>query len=382
MNEVFTKLDQAHRTGGSDALLTAAEQHLRGQQRYHELFEILKMKARQQLGLPLLHNEGSDSLGEEDLRLIEDKLLETCRDVGLSLLRAGQIQDGWLYLRHLADNKLVLAEMANIEVNEENLDQVLGVLLHEGLDTRRGYELVLEHYGTCNAITTMQSTLYGRGKHERQAAGRLLVAHVHAELVENVRAHIEREEPDAPQHNRLVDLIAGRDWLCAEGAYHIDTSHLSSTVQIAEELAEPSSLELALDLTRYGQNLDPNLQYAGDPPFEDIYPSHEKFFAAQLGQDVDDALAFFRQRAAATDAHQEGTQAIEVYIDLLARTGRPEEALEATTALIPAGIQSTGRAPSLYELSEQLGSFTRFQEICRDRSDLIGYVLSLHDSKT
>lgn len=382
MNDVFAELDQAHRAGGTGALLTTAEQHLRGQQRYHELFEILKMKARQQLGLPLLHNESSDSLSEEDQRRLEDKLLETCRDVGLSLLRAGQIQDGWLYLRHLADHKLVLAEMAKVEVNEENLDQVLAVLLHEGLDTRRGYELVLEHYGTCNAITTMQSTLYGRGKHERQAAGRLLVEHVHAELVENVRGHIEREETNAPQHSRLGELIAGRDWLFAGGAYHIDTSHLSSTVQIAEELAEPSSLELALDLTRYGKKLDPELQYAGDPPFEDIYPSHEKFFAAQLGQDVDDALAFFQERAAATDAHQEGAHAIEVYIDLLARTGRTEEAIEATTAMIPTGIQTTGRAPSLYELSEQLGSFTRFQEICRDRSDLLGYVLSLHESKT
>ncbi len=377
MNAVFPQLDEALHSGGVAAVLTAAEQHLRQQKQYHELFEVLKMQSRQALGLPLTYHD-TDALSESDQRALEDALLAACKDVGLALLRAGQIQDSWLYLRHLADNKLILKEMENIQVNEENLDQVLGLLLHEGLDTLRGFQLVLEHYGTCNSITTMQSTLYGRSKPERQAAGRLLLEHVHAEVLENVKSHVEREENALPDQNRLAEIIADRDWMFADGAYHIDTSHLSSTVQIAGELNDPSSLELALDLTSYGQKLNSDLQYAGDPPFEEIYPSYGKFFAAQLGHNVEDAVAFFRERANSADTHQEGTQAVEVYIDLLARIGRAEEAIEATIALIPEGIQTTGRAPSLYDLSEQLGNFTRFQEICRDRSDLLGYVLSLN----
>jgi hypothetical protein len=273
---------------------------------------------------------------------------------------------------------MVLSELENIEVNEDNLDQLLGLLLHEGLDIERGYRLVLEHYGTCNAITTLQSTLYGRSQAERAAAGRLLVAHVHAELMENIRSHIEREEEvPPPDTSRLTDLIADRDYLFADGCYHLDTSHLSSTVQIAVELTDQPSLELAVDLTEYGRRLGDGLQYPGDPPFEDNFPSHQQLFEAQLGRHVEEALSYFRGRAEATDARHDGTYAIEVYIDLLARLGRLEAAIEATVELIPAGIQTTGRAPSIFELSTRLNNFDRFQQLCRDRVDLLGYLLSI-----
>jgi hypothetical protein len=171
--------------------------------------------------------------------------------------------------------------------------------------------------------------------------------------------------------------MSGRDFLFADGAYHIDTSHLSSTMQIASELTDKASLELALDLARYGEQLDEGLQYAGDPPFEDLYPATAKFLAAQLDENVDEALSHFRERAEATDAHQEGTFAIEAYVDLLARVGKPAEALKATVDLIPQGIQTTGRAPSFYDLSEQMNDFTRYRELCKDRDDMLGYIISL-----
>ena len=171
--------------------------------------------------------------------------------------------------------------------------------------------------------------------------------------------------------------MATRDYLFADGAYHIDTSHLSSTIQIATELADEESLELALDMAKYGERLDEGLRYPGDPPFEDLYLSTAKFFAAQLGQDVDAAIQFFEKRAKETDAHQEGTFAIETYIDLLSRVGKPGEALRATVELIPQGIQTTGRAPSFYDLSEQMKDFDRYRELCAERNDLLGYVIAL-----
>ena len=119
--------------------------------------------------------------------------------------------------------------------------------------------MVLGNYGTCNAITTMQQTMYGRPKEQRQATGRLLVAHVHNELLENVKAHVQREEEQSPSEDRLVPIMATRDYLFADGAYHIDTSHLSSTIQIATELADEESLELALDMAKYGERLDLSL---------------------------------------------------------------------------------------------------------------------------
>lgn len=376
MSDAFDQLQQAFSTGGIEATLAAAEQQLREQQRLHELFEVLKMKSRQQLGLPLLHQEDS-KLSETEQRAVEDGLLDACRDVGFALLRSGQIQESWMYLRHLGENDSILDELNKVEVSEDNVDQVIGLLLHEGLDSKRGYQLVLQHYGTCNAITTMQSTMYGRSKAERKATGELLVAHVHAELLENVKSHVEREEKQVPDTDRLAVLIADRDYLFADGAYHIDTSHLSSTVGVAGEIDDAAHLELALDLTAYGQRLDAALQYAGDPPFEETYPTHAKLLGAQLGQNVETSLDYFRERAEATDAHQEGTSTIETYIDLLARIGRPADAIEAAVKLIPAGTQTTGRGPSLYDLSEQLGDFKRYRELCSEREDLLGFVISL-----
>lgn len=378
--DIFEQLASDFQTGGVAAALDRAEAKLRNERRFHELFEVLKMKTRQQLGLPILYEE-SNQLSETQQRQLEDALLAACEDVGFSLMRAGQVQESWGYLKHLPDRDSVLAELNKIEVNEDNLEAIVGLLLYEGLDCDKGYALVLERYGTCNAITTMQNAMYGRSKSERQATGKRLVKHVHSELLESVKTHIEREEGTEPQASSLQELMKGRDFLFSDGSYHIDTSHLSSTVQIASELTDKTSLELALDLTHYGVKLHQELQYPSPPPFEETYPAHGKFFAAQLGQDVDKSVSYFRERAKATDAHQEGTSVIEIYIDLLARIGQPADAIEAHVQFIPPGIQVIGRAPTLYELSEQLGDFKRYQQLCREREDLLGYLVGLAPKK-
>ena len=377
MTDVFAQLDSSFQQGGLAAALDAAESAFRQQERFHELFEVLKMQSRLKLGLPLVHQDDDARLSESDQRALEDGLISACKDVGLKLLRANQVQDGWFYLRHLTDRGFILEELRRLDIDEDNLEQIIGILLHEGLDTEHGYRLVLQHYGTCNAITTIQSTLYGRSKRERQAAARLLVAHVHDEVLQNVKSHIDREEGSIPAENRLDRLIEKRDYLFQDGAYHIDTSHLSSTVQVSTELMDTESLELALDLTRYGRRLDPALQYASDPPFEETYVAHGKFFASQLGETAKEGIDFFRQRAEQTDAHQDGTFPIEVYIDLLARVGQLDKAIDASIELIPAGTQTTGRGPSLFELSEQLGDFSRYRAVCQQRSDPLGYLVSL-----
>lgn len=390
MSGIFEQLQADYQTGGMQAALDRAETTLRKQQRYHELFEVLKMQARHKLGQPVLHQDAV-SLSEAQQRQLEDSLLAACRDVGFCLLQAGQIQESWGYLKHLTDQDEIRQKILDIKVTEENVEAIIGLLLYEGLDCDRGFALVLEKYGTCNAITTMQNALYGRSRKDRCAAGQRLVAHVHRELLESVKAHIERQaaeggevktdnRKDAASECRLADLIQGRGFLFENGSYHIDTSHLSSTVQIAVELSDAESWELALDLTRYGEHLHADLQYPSHPPFEDTYPSHAKFFSALLGQDVDSSVSYFRDRAVQTDAHQEGTQVIETYVDLLARIGRPAEAMEALVELIPPGIQTTGRAPTLYDLSQQLGDFTRYRELCVERDDLLGYVVGLEQA--
>ncbi len=373
----FTKLKHVYSQLGIEGVLDRLATSLGDQKRYHELFEVLKMKLRRRLGLPLMYQDEGDELDGQQRRELEDGLLDACREVGTRLISEGKIRDGWMYLRPVGEKQAVLRLLEAQPVTEDNVEQFIEVLLHEGIDVQRGYQLVLDHYGTCNAITTIQSALYGRAKSDRSAAGKLLVRHVHRELLDNVQAHIQRQEGSVPTSRRLSELVEPRPWLFADGAYHLDTSHLSSTVQVAGELTDQESLELGFDLTAYGRRLDEQLQYAGDEPFVDLYPSYALYFGAQLGTDVEEAVAYFRDKAQAARPREEGTTAIEVYLDLLSRLGRIDEAIEATVALIPEGIQTTGRSPSLFDLCQSPEQYVRLQEICQQREDVLGYAVAL-----
>ena len=55
----------------------------------------------------------------------------------------------------------------------------------------------------------------------------------------------------------VLKLIEGRDWLFEDDGYHIDTSHLSSVVQMAVHLTPCDELRLARELCAYGKRLSP-----------------------------------------------------------------------------------------------------------------------------
>ena len=197
--------------------------------------------------------------------------------------------------------------LAKIEPNDENLQDLIEIGLHEGVAPALGYELVLKNYGTCNAITTFEGALTSRPRGDQQAAAGLLLRHLHHELLANVRADIARQEGSEPKQATLAELVADRDWLFADNNYHIDTTHLAATIRFARLLEDPADLALAYDLTEYGRRLSTQFQFAGDEPFADVYPSHGLFFAAQLGRQVDEALAYFRERAKNISVDEQGT---------------------------------------------------------------------------
>jgi hypothetical protein len=88
----------------------------------------------------------------------------------------------------------------------------------------------------------------------------LLVQTLHRELTSNLRAEIARQEGSQPKEQTakeqsIEQLVAERDWLFLEDAYHIDTSHLHSVVRFARVLQDADALRLAADLTEYGKRL-------------------------------------------------------------------------------------------------------------------------------
>jgi hypothetical protein len=136
-------------------------------------------------------------------------------------------------------------------------------------------------------------------------------------------------------------------------------------------------LRLALDLTHYGRCLSEQFQYAGDEPFVDIYPNHALYFQALLGENLDEALSYFLERAETVSRDEYGTAAAEVYVDLLARVGRHEEAIEASRRLLPPGTHTLGHAPSLLELSEIAEDYETLISLSREAEDLLGFATGL-----
>jgi hypothetical protein len=362
---------------GVEAVFDRVAAELAGEKKFHELFDVLLMRSRHQLGLPAILTTSLDDL-EEPLRArVEEAYLAACRDVGARLLDDGRLREAWMYLRPVGDKALVARALAKIEPNDDNVQDLIEIGLHEGMAPALGYRLVLKNYGTCNAITTFEGAVLGRPLPDQQAAAGLLLEHLHAELAANVRADIARQEGSEPKESTLAALAADRDWLFAENNYHTDTTHLAATVRFARLLEDGPHLEVAYDLTEYGRRLSAQFQFAGEEPFVDVYPAHRLFFGAQLGRHVDQALEHFHQRARQVDVAECGAGAAEVYVALLARLKRYDEAIRATIELIPPGARTSGFAPNLLALSRMSGDYEPLLDVCRQRGDLVGFTAGL-----
>ncbi len=360
--------------------LDAARQlvaHFEQTGQYHELFEALKMQLRLQLNLSAAQADRQEKFDEATELKLEQGLIEACRRVGELFLTEGKIREGWMYMRPVGDRELAAKALAAVEPNDENIDELLEVLLHEGVDIRRGYALALERLGTCNSITMFESTLAARPRADQQLAAGLLVEHVHRELLDNLRRDIAKREATEPNAASIEDLLQSRPDMLRDGAYHLDTSHLASTVRFARVLDDTNSLKLALDITAYGRQLHPQYQYPGEEPFLDLYPASAAFFRALLGQQVDAGIRYFMQKADAVDPAQFGTVAVEVLIDLMSRCGKHREAMAVYAKRLPAGTRTMGIAPTLLQLSQRIGDFEPMQSICQQRDDLLGYAAAI-----
>ncbi|HEY2418914.1 MAG TPA: hypothetical protein VGH84_13405 [Steroidobacteraceae bacterium] len=374
---MFDELDARLREQGMDAVFQHLCEQLKAEAKYHELFDALLMRSRHRLGLPAVLTTSLDDLGEPLRSRVEEAYLVACREVGELLLAAGRLREAWMYLRPTGDKGAMAAALAATEPSEENLQDLIEIGLHEGVAPARGYELVLKNYGTCNAISMFEGALLNRPLADQQAAAALLIDHLHTELVANVRADIARREGREPEAGTLAKLVEGRDWLFAENNYHVDTTHLASTIRFARVIEDKRLLDVAYDLTEYGRRLGEQFQFRSEEPFADLYRSHGQFFAAQLGRGVNEALAAFRAKAEASDPQEHGVGPAEVYIALLARVGRYDEAIEASARLLPAGQRTSGFAPAVYELARLGGHYERLAGVCRERGDVVGYAAAL-----
>jgi hypothetical protein len=383
----FDAIDAAVRDLGPQAALDRLAGDLEAAGDYRALLDALLLRARHELGLPLVAPASLAEVPEPARSRYEEKYVEAIRLVGSKYLAAGEIPTAWAYYRVIGESEPVARAIRDYRPDAdrdggdgERIGAIIEVAFNHGVDPRRGFELILEHYGTCSAITAFEG-LPPPDEAVRVACAERLIRHLHRELAANLRSDIAgRGQLLPPAGATIAETIDGRDWLFAEDSYHIDVSHLASVVRMSVLAADPEAIALAADLTEYGRRLSPRLQYEGVPPFERTFDDHGVYLRALLGRDVEAAIAHFRAKLGPPDRAPEAADPAvpaQTLVNLLVRLGRLDEAIEVSSQYLAGLPDAALFCPGVAQLCQRAGDPKRLLDIARDRRDLVNYTAAL-----
>lgn len=357
--DAFAQLEEELRRHGGEAALELLIRRFRLERNFPLLFRARTMQARVRCGLPPIETD-ADEIPPQQRAAYEAALQRAARETGELALEAGDISGAWPFFKALGETAPV-AEAIEHFGGEQNLDSVIEIAFQEGVNIRKGFELILEHRGICSALTWYPAI---RDEETRRKCLGLLVRTLYGELAESLRETITGVEEAPPGTDRVAELIAGRRWLFEGKSYYVDSTHLTALLRFTPELEDPGMLRMAAELADYGQALDPMYHFRGDPPFENPYVDCSFYLHALLGDDVESGVAHFRGKGG------RGSLAAEALVDLLMRLGRPKEALEAAIALLP-------DSPSVLQLCQMAGDFATLRAVARERRDLLGFAAAI-----
>ena len=235
------------------------------------------------------------------------------------MLADRNIPQAWPYFRAIGDTGPIIQALDTFDVadadtpeSQEALGATIQIAFQEGLHPRKGFELILRHYGLCRAITMFSAYPERDG---RQESLRLLVRSLHGQIVENLKHAISDVEGTLPESHSIAALIEGRDWLFENNAQHTDSSHIAPVLAFSAELDDKETLRLAVEIADYASRLGPLFQYSDDPPFERVYEDRGVYLRALLGEDVDRAIKHFDEKAAGSDPDRDGSRPAEVLVE-------------------------------------------------------------------
>jgi hypothetical protein len=377
----FEQIEQAVHGRGPEAGLDFLAEKFLASKQYPQLFEARLMKKRLELGLPLIQLGSLDSVPEAMRADYEKAMVAVAREVGALYLAEGDIPRAWSYLRAVGDAGPIAAALDQIQPADATED-IIGIAYQERVNPKRGFELVLEKYGICRAITAYESYPIPQG---RAASLERLVRTLHQELVASIRWAIEQREgpvvrpqdKDSPESGGLLELIAGRDWLFGQYDYYADPSHVASVLRFCLDCEDPAVLRRAVEMAEYSRHLNEQFQYKGEPPFENPCVDYGIFLRALLGENEDEAVAHFRQKMEAADPERTGTRPAEVLVELLARLGRFPEAIRISEERLAGVSTAYLTCPNTRELCQMAGDFAQLMETSRRQGDLLSFAAGL-----
>jgi hypothetical protein len=374
---LFDQLEQTVKTAGPAAAIDKLAVELKAKKDYGALFYTLLMKKRFELGVSPIATGSNTDLPAAKHSDFEEGIANAARTVGQLYLDDGKIPQAWGYFRMLGETAPVAAALDALTLDDTMDSQaIIDIAFHQGVLPGKGFDWVLQRFGICSAITVMS----GDGQYPpevRAECSKKLLRALHTELIERLRGEIQRVQNFAPSAKTVRELIEGRDWLFNDDFYHIDLSHLNAVVQMATQLESCEELQLAREMCAYGKKLSPRFRYQSEPPFEDQYADYDKYLAVLTGEDVEGGLAHFRGKAEASDPQADGTFPTEVFVNLLLRVGRDQEALEVVRRKIAPLGEVRLSCPNLVELCQQTKRFDVLAEAARAQGNAVNFVAGL-----
>lgn len=377
-NDLFSWIDEARRTGGADRTLEELVDRFKRDKQYGSVFNARLMKSRLDLGLPLTSHRAIADVPAHLQQRYQDAYLDAAREVGQLLLADGNIAGAWPYFRAVGNVKPVAQALETFNVDragsaddDEHFGQVIQIAFYEGVNPQKGFELALQHYGICRAITMFSAYPSKSGRDESL---RLLVRTLHAEIVENLKRTISAVEGTTPETDSIAQLLEGRAWLFDNNAQYTDSSHLAGLLRFTVDLEDETALRQAIEIAHYGSRLSPMFQYNDNPPFDRAYEDRGIYLRALIGKDVEHAIAHFEAKAASCDPEFDGTRPAEVLVELLCRLGRHRDAIRAFRQYLGNAVPDQLSCPTLPQLCEMAGDFEQLRTVAKEQSDPLSYL--------
>jgi hypothetical protein len=340
------------------------------------LFYALLMKKRVELGVSPFPTGAAADLPAATHADYEQAIRDAGRLVGGEFLKRHDLRKAWFYFNMLGEPSPVREYLdAFRPTDADDVQPLIEVGLYHGVHPTKGFDLVVERYGICNAITTYSGQDFSRSPEAKQHCIRALVRSLSEQLRERLKADVESRGGSVADGQSVGDIVKAHPELFDEGAYHIDTSHLSSVCQFALEVEQSPERKMARDLCAYGERLSESFRFAADPPFEKTYADYKILLDVVDGVDVEAGLKHFHDKV--EPAAKEGsTFPAEVYVNLLLKLGRKTEALEVAKKFLASENRQLS-CPGVYELCQQAGDFAGMAEAAKVRGDGVNFLAGL-----
>lgn len=371
--DAFAQIKKSFTEQGPTACFNFLVDKFRTEKKYPELFEAMLMRKRHELGLPLLLKGSLSDLPVDKQKSYDAGSIEAAREVGGYFLTEGDITKAWPYYRAIGETEPIRDAIDQLSSSDDQ-EGVIEIAYNERVHPRKGFELLLENYGTCRAITNFAQYPGPEGLIE---SARLLTERVYDELRDNLIRAIKRKEGEVSESESVSALISGRDWLFEGSNYYIDTSHVSSIVQYSLDWHESRNLRLVIELCEYGQKLSEMFQYAGQSPFENVFEDYEIYLRAVLGENVEVAIEHFRKKIEASDPYEVGTAPAQTLVKVFVQLEHFSDAIDVYQRYLKDSDPTYLNCPNARQLCDMAGDYERLCNLAREDDDLLSFTAAI-----